>query len=139
MRFHPGLKSLVNELGLEDSVIFTDYIPKEDLPHFYRNALALFFPSRYEGFGLPPLEAMATGTPVITTRLASIPEVCGDAAFYVNPDDIREMASALKMLATDTALRHSYSGKSLKRASAFSWEKAAGEYLNILLKELDEI
>ena len=87
-RYIHDLQGIVDELGLGNRVIFTDYIAADELPHFYANAEALFFPSRYEGFGLPPLEAMAMGTPVITTRMSSLPEVCGDAAEYIDPRPI---------------------------------------------------
>jgi len=138
-RYFPGIKKLIEDLNLGSKVIFTDYIPKEELPHYYRDSIALFFPSKYEGFGLPPLEAMATGTPVITTSMTSIPEVCGNAALYVDPDNINEMASALKRLAMDASLRESYSRASLQRASQFGWEKAAEEYMDLLLGILDEV
>ncbi len=138
MRYFPDIKKIVDDLNLGERVIFADYVPIEDLPHFYSDAIALFFPSKYEGFGLPPLESMATGTPVITTRMASIPEVCGDAAVYVDPDNIEEMAEALKRLAKDAALRDSLAHESLKRASLFSWEKAAKEYMDLFLEVLDE-
>lgn len=134
-RFFPDIKRLIKGLDIEERVIFPDYISLEELPHFYRDSLALFFPSKYEGFGLPPLEAMATGTPVITTKMASLPEVCGDAAIYVDPDNIGEMADALRGIVNNVDLRNSLSNASLKRASQFSWEKAAGEYLN-LFREL---
>ncbi len=137
-RYFPVLTRIVNELGLGNRVVFADYIASDELPHFYGNALALFFPSRYEGFGLPPLEAMAMGTPVITTRMASLPEVCGDAAVYVDPDDIDEMAKALKKFVPDSTQREAYSEKSLERAKLFSWEKAAKEYLQVFSGVLDE-
>ncbi len=137
-RYFPALTRTVADLSLGNRVVFVDYIAGDELPHFYGNALALFFPSLYEGFGLPPLEAMAMGTPVITTRMASLPEVCGDAAVYVNPDDIEAMAGALKEIATNNTQRKTYSEKSLQRAKLFSWEKAAKEYLQVFSGVLDE-
>ncbi|MDY6935782.1 MAG: glycosyltransferase family 1 protein [Spirochaetota bacterium] len=138
-RYFPEIQRVVQQKNLAERVIFCDYVPQEDLPHFYNDAIALFFPSKYEGFGLPPLEAMATGSPVITTRMASIPEVCGEAALYVNPDDIDDMASALERLAGDSSLREYYIQASLKRSSLFGWEKTASEYMNLLIGLADEI
>jgi glycosyltransferase involved in cell wall biosynthesis len=132
-KFYPGLKKLAEDLNLSKKVIFLDYIPQDELPHLYRNAIALFFPTKYEGFGLPVLEAMATGTPVITTKLTSLPEVCGNAAIYVNPDNIDEMAKALNELAGNLSLREHFSEISLQRAKNFSWEKSAREYYNELI------
>ncbi len=134
-RFFPEIQELVTDLEMQDRIIFMDYVPKEDLPYLYSDALALVFPSEYEGFGLPPLEAMATGTPVITTRLTSIPEVCGDAALYINPKSVDEISSAMQTITDNENLRNELSQKSLDRSKLFSWDKCAKEYYQTL-KEL---
>lgn len=105
------------------------YLPDDELAALYAGARALVYPSKYEGFGLPPLEAMALGCPVITTRGTSLPEVCKDAALYADPDDERELASAILALEEDEALRHMLSAKGRERAAAFSWEHAAERFL----------
>jgi glycosyltransferase involved in cell wall biosynthesis len=131
-KFFPDVNKLVIESGLSDKVIFMDYLPFEELPHFYADALALVFPSEYEGFGLPPLEAMATSTPVITTRCTSLPEVCGDAALYVNPVDIDEISAAMVNISQNESLRINLSEKSVERSRLFGWEKCAKEYYETL-------
>jgi glycosyltransferase involved in cell wall biosynthesis len=134
-KFFPEIKRLTEQVKIEEKVKFLDYVPNEILPHLYRNAIALVFPSRYEGFGLPLLEAMATGTPAITTCLTSIPEVCKDAALYVSPDDIDEIAGSYKLLLNDSNVRKELSIKSIERSKEFSWEKSAKQYYEVL-KEL---
>jgi len=132
-KFFPEVQKLVSDLGLSDSVVFTDYIPFEELPHLYADAAALVFPSEYEGFGLPPLEAMACGTPVITTRLTSIPEVCGDASLYINPKEISDISNAMISIASSESLRQSFTEKSIERSKLFGWEKCAKEYYHALI------
>lgn len=129
------MSNTAKQMNVENDVIFPGYIPIEDLPHFYADCAALLFPSKYEGFGFPPLEAMACGAPVITTRCASIPEVCAGAAIYVDPDGTADISNALKRIAKSAELKNSCEIKSLKQAALFSWEKCAGEYMN-LFKEL---
>jgi len=108
-------------------VIFTDYIPDEDLRAIYSGAKAFVFPSLYEGFGLPPLEAMQCGVPVITSNTTSLPEVVGDAGIMVAPKDSDALCQAMLSLATDTALSKELSWKGLKRAEKFSWAKCAAD------------
>ncbi len=119
------------ELGLGDSVQFLGYVPSEDLPLWYNAATLFVYPSRYEGFGIPPLEAMASGTPVLTTNATSIPEVVGDAAIQVDPDDVDGMADQLRRLAHDQALRADLRERGLRRAGDFSWATLAQNTLEV--------
>jgi glycosyltransferase involved in cell wall biosynthesis len=120
-----------DRLALGDSVRFTGYIDDEDLPVLYSSALAFLFPSLYEGFGLPPLEAMACGTPVITSNVSSLPEVVGNAAMLVDPKDVASLAHGMELLVTDTRLRSNMGERGIQQASGFSWETAARRTLQV--------
>jgi glycosyltransferase involved in cell wall biosynthesis len=113
---------------IKSRVVFTGYIEDADLPALYSGASAFLYPSLYEGFGLPPLEAMACGTPVIAGNNSSMPEVCGDAALYVSGFDIDETANAIKQALNDKTL----SQKGLARSKLFSWDKMADTIINKL-------
>jgi len=126
----------VEALGLEDHVRFTGFVADEDLPALYSAAEIFIFPSLYEGFGLPVLEAMACGTPVITTTGGSLPEVADDAALVVDPTDVDALTEALSRLLRDESLRHDYSERGLARSRAFSWEHTARETLKLYTKTL---
>ena len=130
-RFHPRIEKKVEELFLKDRVIFLNYVPEKNLPHLYSEAAAFVFPSLYEGFGLPPLEAMACGCPVIVSNAASLPEVCGNAAYYVDPHDVESIAQGMHKVLTDGALKRNLIEKGLERAKLFSWEKSAKEHLKV--------
>jgi glycosyltransferase involved in cell wall biosynthesis len=130
-RFYPRVEKKMGELFLKDRVVFLDYVPEKDLPHLYSEAAAFVFPSLYEGFGLPPLEAMACGCPVVVSNAASLPEVCGDAAYYVNPYDVQSISKGIYEVLMDDKLRQNLIGKGLERAKLFSWEKAAKEHLEV--------
>ena len=106
-------------------LIFTGYVAEEDLPALYSGAVAFVFPSLYEGFGLPALEAMACGTPVITSNTTSLPEVAGDAAFLVDPTDPDELCEAMSIILSDRSLREELKAKGLMRAAEFSWKRCA--------------
>jgi glycosyltransferase involved in cell wall biosynthesis len=121
----------VRRLDLTEHVIFTDYVPDVDLPVLYGCATALAFPSRYEGFGLTVLEAMACGTPVICSNSSSLPEVAGDAAVLLPPDQPAEWASALQRVLGDETLRHALSTSGLARAAQFSWDTTARQTLAV--------
>uniref|UniRef100_UPI0025BAF438 glycosyltransferase family 4 protein n=1 Tax=Halovivax sp. TaxID=1935978 RepID=UPI0025BAF438 len=108
-----------------ENVRHLGYVPAEDLPALYRTATAFVYPSLYEGFGLPPLEAMACETPVVASEAASIPEVVGDAALLVDPRDADEIASALERVLTDAKLRDELIDAGRARARAFSWRTSA--------------
>jgi glycosyltransferase involved in cell wall biosynthesis len=110
-----------------DAVILSGYVPDEDLPAVYAGAQALVFPSLYEGFGLPVLEAMACGTPVLASRASSVPEVGGEAALYFDPTSVEEMADNVHRLLHDNALKEEMQVEGLAQAARFSWEKAAAE------------
>jgi glycosyltransferase involved in cell wall biosynthesis len=109
----------------EKNVLFLDYASYHDLPILYSNATALFYPSLYEGFGIPPLEAMACGCPVIVSNNSSLPEVCGDSALYIDPKSEESMVEGIKNLLNNDELRIKLSEKGLAQASKFSWEKSA--------------
>ena len=101
------------------------YVPDDLLPGLYRGATAFVLPSRYEGFGLTCLEAMASGTPVIAADRAALPEVCGDAALLVDPDDPAAITSAVLSICDDPALAARHASAGVRRARSFSWERAA--------------
>lgn len=112
-----------------DDVRFAGYISDNDLPALYSGADAFVFPSLYEGFGLAPLEAMACGCPVIVSKTASLPEVCGDAAYYIDPYSIESITDGMQKVLTDESLRQTLRKKGLERAKLFSWGKSAEEHL----------
>ncbi|ABY95274.1 MULTISPECIES: glycosyltransferase family 4 protein [Thermoanaerobacter] len=131
------LKKLTKELNLVDRVLFINYVPQEDLPYLYSAARCLVYPSLYEGFGLPPLEAMACGCPVITSNTSSLPEVVGDAGVMINPHSIEEIAKAIDMVLSNENLRKEMIEKGLKQAQKFSWRKTAEEIYKVI-KEIGE-
>src|SRR6185437_16647875 len=110
-------------------VHFTGYVPEADLPALYSGAEAFVFPSLYEGFGMPPIEAMACGTPVIASNVSSLPEVVGDAALLVDPLDVDAIAEAIHRVLTDHDLADDLRNRGLARAKQFTWERAARETL----------
>jgi len=114
------------------TVTATGYVPTEDLPAIYRLSTALVFPSLYEGFGLPVLEAMAASTPVITPNRSSLPEVAGRAAILIDPENIEEITAAMELMATDSGTRNLLIERGKKHAAKFSWEKTAKATLKIL-------
>jgi glycosyltransferase involved in cell wall biosynthesis len=121
----------VEELGLSGQVIFPGFIADEDLPALYNLAELFVFPSLYEGFGLPPLEAMACGTPVVTSDRPSLPEVVGEAGLMVEATDSQALAEAMERVLTDEDLRREMREKGLKQAAKFTWEEAAGKLLDV--------
>lgn len=126
------LAPLVRERGLSNRIIFTGYVEDDDLPHWYQVATVFCYPSLYEGFGLPVLEAMACGTPVVTSRTSSLPELVGGAAVLVDPTDVAALARALKTVLADESRRQSMSQAGLARARAFSWERTAAATLAVI-------
>lgn len=126
-----GIYQKVKALGLEQSVLFTAYVPDEEICSLMCGALAFVFPSIYEGFGMPPLEAMACGVPVLTANAASLPEVVGDAAVLVNPYQIAEIADGMQQLYTSVALRQKLRQAGLVRAAELTWEKAAQQLYEV--------
>jgi glycosyltransferase involved in cell wall biosynthesis len=121
----------VEELGLKESTFFVGRVPDEDLRSLYVGARCHVHPAFYEGFGLPPLEAMACGTPTIVSNISSLPEVVGDAALLVDPNEWEEIAVAMHRLLSDRDLHAELRQKGLQRASIFSWKRAAVETLEV--------
>ncbi len=121
----------LRNLGLEEAVIFPGYIAEADLPACYQLAEVFVYPSLYEGFGLPPLEAMACGTPVVSSDSSSLPEVVGDAGLLVNPTDPAALTGALQRALADEALRADLSRRALAQARKFSWHRAVDELVGV--------
>jgi glycosyltransferase involved in cell wall biosynthesis len=128
---YPEASRLVKKLGLEKSVILAGYVSEEELLILYNSATAFIFPSLYEGFGLPPLEAMASGLPVISSNLSSLPEVVGNAALPINPEDVDDIGQAIVRVFSDEDLRRDLRKKGLARAKKFSWQKTAEMTLEV--------
>ncbi|WP_117017282.1 glycosyltransferase family 4 protein [Aeribacillus pallidus] len=128
---NPKIFSSFNDSS-PNSVKYIGYVTDEELKALYEEAIGFIYPSLYEGFGLPPLEAMACGCPVIVSNVASLPEVCGDAALYVDPYNPEDIAEKMKLLLSDDKLREELRRKGLERAKMFSWEKCAKETLKVI-------
>jgi glycosyltransferase involved in cell wall biosynthesis len=127
----PDLKAYARELQIEEYVRWIGYVEEADKPALYRLASVFVYPSIYEGFGLPLLEAMQSGTPVVAFEASSIPEVAGDGAFLVREGDTRQMAGAIIALLLQKPLRESLVNAGLARATAFNWRKTAKETLAV--------
>jgi len=130
-RLDQELVNLPQHLGIEGKVKFLGYVPDDDLAGLYGGAKTFVFPSLYEGFGIPPLEAMACGCPVVVSKAASLPEVCGDAAYYVDPYNVDSIAEGIFKVSNDETLRTSLKEKGLERVKLFSYRKAADEIIKI--------
>jgi len=128
----------VEDLGLGDEVIFPGYVTGDELPFWYNGATVLAYPSLYEGFGFPVLEAQACGTPVLTSNVSSLPEAAGDAALMVDPEDVEALAMELNRLLTDEPLRHELRERGLTHAKKFSWQHAAQETARVYRRALGE-
>ena len=124
----------IKELEVSDSVILTGYVPESDLPALYSGALAFVYPSYFEGFGLPPLEAMQCGTAVIVGDKTSLPEVVGDAGVLVDPFDVADIAAAIEKVISDSNFREQLRVKGLERAKLFNWRKTARQTLRVYQK-----
>lgn len=120
-----NLLNLVEDLGMKDKVIFTGFVEEDLLPVFYNASHCFVYPSLYEGFGLPPLEAMSCGCPVITSNISSIPEVVGESGYLIDPYDFNNIAKALGEVMTNESLREKLSKRSIERAKLFSWRNTA--------------
>ena len=128
----PLLGRWIDELGLRGKVVMCGFVPESDLPPLYGGATAFLFPSLYEGFGFPVAEAMACGCPVITSSVSSLPEVAGDAALIVDPENTEEIREGMERLLTDTGLRKRLSEAGPSQAARFDWERCARETLAVL-------
>lgn len=128
----------VKTLGLEAAVHFTGYVEEMDLPALYNGADLFVFPSLYEGFGLPVLEAMACGTPVITSNVSSLPEVAGDAAMLVNPHSVDEIWAAMTSILTQPDQANLLSQRGLRQAAKFSWARTAEETVSVYERVLNK-
>jgi glycosyltransferase involved in cell wall biosynthesis len=126
----PALRAEVARRGLEDRVIFTGFVPDRDLAFLYSRAFALVQPSLMEGFGLPAVEAMACGTPVVSSRAGSLPEVVGDAGVFFDPTDATEMSSVLRQFLDDEPGRDRLATQALRRSSLFTWSAAASALID---------
>jgi glycosyltransferase involved in cell wall biosynthesis len=122
---------LINDLELRNDIIFAGYLPEEDMPKWYNAADILVYPCDYAGFGLPPLEAMACGTPVITSNTTSLPEVVGDAGIMIDPQDFELMADKMYDVLTNNKLKDKMINNGLKRSKLFKWDDSAKKTLEI--------
>lgn len=128
---YPAVRRAVMKSRVEPLVRFLGFVPFETLRCFYESAAAFVFPSRYEGFGLPPLEAMACGTPVVTSNVSSLPEVVGDAAMLVNPENVFDIARGIKEALLDETARAELIRRGRDQAARFSWDRTARQVLDI--------
>lgn len=137
--FITGDAALVEKAdSLEGRVQFTDYIAHEEMEQYFVHADALVFPSIYEGFGLPPLEAMACGCPVVVSHSASLPEVCGESIIYFNPHSTQEIADAILKVLNDTKLRAKQIQQGKKHAQAFTWERTASKTWDVIEQTVND-
>jgi glycosyltransferase involved in cell wall biosynthesis len=127
----PAVRQAVIKSHMEQVVRFLGFVPFDTLRCFYESAAAFVFPSRYEGFGLPPLEAMACGTPVVASNVSSLPEVVGDAAVLINPENVFDIARGIRDILLDDTLRAELIRRGRRQASRFSWERTAREVIEI--------
>ena len=128
---NPDLRRTVIRSGMQNDVRFLGFVPIEVLRTFYDAAKIFVFPSLYEGFGLPPLEAMAHGTPVVTSNISSLPEVVGNAAVLVHPENVFEIMRALHRVLMDQPLREKMKERSFRQATKFSWEKSVRRIMDV--------
>lgn len=134
----PDYEGYIKRVGLEKYIRWIGFVDEEDKPTLYRNAETFVFPSRYEGFGLPVLEAMACGTPVVTSNTSSLPEVIGPAGFANDPDDYREMAGSIIASVIQENLRAELRQKGLEQARKFSWENTAAQTALVYAQALEQ-
>jgi glycosyltransferase involved in cell wall biosynthesis len=129
--FFPDHHRLAGEAGVEEAVRFIGWVPEEEKPALYTLATLFLYPSLYEGFGLPPLEAMACGTPIIASKAASLPEVVGEGGILVPPTDVAAWAQAMREILLDEGRRQELGERGLEQAAKFSWQKTAEETLAV--------
>jgi glycosyltransferase involved in cell wall biosynthesis len=131
-RYYPGILETTQRLELSEFVQYLGYVSDRELARLYRHATSLVFASLYEGFGLPPLEAMASGCPVIASNATSVPEVCGEATLYVDPLSTQDITNKMREVISSSALQNQLRIAGLERARLFSWERASGEIGDVL-------
>jgi len=129
------VSAAVKGLGLEKEVSLLGFVAQEDLPALYKNASVFVYPSLYEGFGLPVLEAMSQGTPVITSKTSSLPEVGSDSVVYCNPKSVDDLAMVMKNVLMNNHLLGALSLKGKERSTHFSWDKFTEKMMNIIINE----
>ncbi len=134
--YYQEIPQTIHRLKLQNRVITPGLVPAEDLQYLYSAADVFVFPSLYEGFGIPPLEAMQSHTPVCASRISCIPEICGDAVAYFDPHDEKDMARVILQVLTQEELRKSLIEKGIKRLHSFSWDKTTQEILKIYAETL---
>ncbi len=134
-----GVFRLVDDLEIGQHTRFLGYVPDKDLPALLSMATCLVYPSLYEGFGLPVLEALACGTPVVTSNVSSLPEVAGDVAVYCDPHDVADIARAIHRVLDDETLRRLLSNRGPEQARHFSWDEAARRVLSVYRQAAKEI
>ena len=135
---YPDYEAYIRHLGIEEYVHWIGFVDEEDKPPLYREAEVFAFPSRHEGFGLPVLEAMASGAPVVTANSSSLPELVGTAGFTVDPDDAQEMAGSIISLIIEEKTRSELLQQGIERAAHFSWERTARETLLVYERVLKQ-
>ncbi len=136
--FFPDPRRIAREVKLPDDAIqYIGWVDEADKPALYASAIAFLFPSLYEGFGLPPLEAMACGAPVIASNASSLPEIVGDAGMLIHPNDPRAWAEAIRAIVSDPARRAELSARGITQSKKFSWERAAKETLTVYQSAID--
>ena len=126
--------TLINKAKKSYNITFKSNVSDGELVKMYNASKLFLFPSYYEGFGLPPLEAMACGVPVITSNVSSMPEVCGDAALFVDPQNIDDIILKIELLLSNESLQHKMIEKGLVHVKQFSWEKAAKKHIDVFEK-----
>jgi glycosyltransferase involved in cell wall biosynthesis len=134
--FHNSLEQAIADANLQDRVVFTGFVSDRELAGLYKNSKLYIFPSLSEGFGLPPLEAMAHGLPVASSNATCLPEVLGDAAVYFDPRSDAEMADAMLSVLSDEKLSNDLIKKGLKQVKKYSWKQTAKETLKIYEKAM---
>jgi alpha-1,3-rhamnosyl/mannosyltransferase len=131
-----NLERQMDRLGIRSNTLVTGYLPQENLPAFYSGASVFVYPSLYEGFGLPVLEAMACGTPVVTSNVSSIAEIVGEGGIQVDPNDVKSLRNAIERVIEDTHLKENLRTLGFKRAKLFSWENCARDTLDVYSRVL---
>lgn len=135
---YPQIKATIKELELTDQVVFMGYVPDFELPYVYNGAEFFVWPSLYEGFGLPPLEAMACGTPVVSSNASCMPEVLGDAAYYFNPLNVESIAKSMADMSGSYSLKREFRLKGLRQARKYSFEQSAKQTYKIYKQALND-